>query len=92
MSEGGVWFTLAVDQVEHTVVIAGFAETKRECRYHCERVDTPYVKTFSLSAADLGRQMSGWFRKCGMPSDQASTAVQDVGKELLKMFPKEKTS
>ena len=85
------WVTLAVDQIDQSVAIAGFEKTKEACRGHRDRVDTPYVKAFNMIDKDLGIKMGKWFKQCGIPTDDAEETVRAVGKELVKIFPEERT-
>ena len=80
-----VFVTLAVDQVERSVIVVGFAANKAECCDHRDRVDTPYVKTFEI-ADDLGSHMYAWFRTCGVSSREATDAIRGVGRELSEML------
>ncbi len=85
MSE--IWVTLAVDQVEQSVIVVGFAQTKKECKEHRSRVDTPYIKSFRLfEKGPLGNLMCDWFQKCGIPLLEAHEAVRGIGKELADIW------
>lgn len=76
-----VFMTLAVDQIEQSVVVVGFAKTMLECRNHASRVTTPYVKTFEFNDG-LGSQINIWLQSCGVPSRESAEAIRGIGREL----------